>query len=144
MIVKLGRTRLHYYITKQGSNTKIPQTVGATISHKSTITEPSHKNGLADPKMGDFNVICQPYLLPRKAQVYDNNVSPCPLDRPYISPDNKVETQFLLISLQEESKYWIKKTIVDQVHGSNFVFFSFLKNDDFLWNSVESLKFLIA
>ena len=144
MIVKLAGTRLHYYITKQGSNTKIAQTVEATISHKSTITEPSHKNGLADPKMGDLNVICQPYLHPRKTQVYGNNVGPCPLDRPYISLDNKVENQFLLISLQEESKYWIQKTIVGQVHGSKFVFFSFLKNGDFLWNSVESLEFLIA
>ena len=57
-----------------------------------------------------------------------------------------VETQFLLISLQEESKYWIKKVfdkaITDQVHGSNFVIFNFLENDDFLWNSVKSLVFL--
>ena len=56
-----------------------------------------------------------------------DNVNPCPIDKPYISLDNKVETQFLLISLQEESKYWIKiflyKTIADQVHGSNFVIF---------------------
>ena len=64
------------------------------------------------------------------------------------SLDNQVETQFILLSLQGESKYWIKKvfdkTTAAQVHGSNFVVFNFLKNDDFLWNSVESLNFLIA
>ena len=37
-----------------------------------------------------------------------DNVNHCPIDKPSISLDNKVETQFLLISLQEESKYWIK------------------------------------
>ena len=44
---------------------------------------------------------------------------PCPIDKPYISLDNKIETQFLLLSLQGESKYWIKKvfdkTIAAQV-----------------------------
>ena len=62
-------------------------------------------------------------------------VNPCPIDKPYISLDNKVETQFLLLSLQRESKYWIKKvfhkTIAAQVHGSNFVIFNFLENDTF-------------
>ena len=42
------------------------------------------------------------------------------------------------------SKYWIKKvfdkTIAAQVHGSNFVVFNFLENDDFVLNSVESLE----
>ena len=33
------------------------------------------------------------------------------------------------------------KTIAAKVHGSNFVIFNFLENDDFLWNSVESLEF---
>ena len=55
---------------------------------------------------------------------------------PYISLDNKVEPKFLLLSLQRESKYWIKKdfdkTIAAKVYGSNFVIFSFLKNDVFL------------
>ena len=36
------------------------------------------------------------------------------------------------------------KTIAAQVHGSNFVIFNFLESDDFFWNSVESLDFLIA
>ena len=36
------------------------------------------------------------------------------------------------------------KLFADQVHGSNFVIFSFLENDDFIWNSVESLEFLIV
>ena len=57
------------------------------------------------------------------------------MDKPYISPVNKVEAQFLLISLQKESKYWIKKvfdkTIAAQVHGSNLVIFNFLENGDF-------------
>ena len=39
----------------------------------------------------------------------DDNVNPCPIDKPYISLDNKVETQFLLLSLQREPKCWIKK-----------------------------------
>ena len=55
---------------------------------------------------------------------------------PYISLDNKVEPQFLLLSLQRESKYWIKKdfdkTIAAKVHGSNFVIFNFRENDVFL------------
>ena len=34
------------------------------------------------------------------------------------------------------------KTIVAQVHGSSTVIFNFLENDDFFWNSVESLEFL--
>ena len=33
------------------------------------------------------------------------------------------------------------KTFADQVHGSNFVIFNFPDNDDFLWNSEESLDF---
>ena len=35
-----------------------------------------------------------------------------PIDKPYISLDNKVEPQFVLISLHKESKYWIK-TVFD-------------------------------
>ena len=31
------------------------------------------------------------------------------IDKPYISLNNNVETQFILLSLQRESKYWIKK-----------------------------------
>ena len=68
------------------------------------------------------------------------------IDKPYISLVNKVEAQFLLISWQRESKYWIKKlfdkTIAAQVHGSNFVIFNFLENGDFFCNSVESSEFL--
>ena len=75
-----------------------------------------------------------------------DNVNPCPIDKPYISLVNKVETQFLMIYLQRESKYWIKifldKTIAAQVHGSNFVIFNFLETGDFFCNSVESSKFL--
>ena len=75
-----------------------------------------------------------------------DNVNPCPIDKPYISLVNKVETQFLLISLQRESKYWIKKvfdkTIAAQVHGSNFVIFNFLENSNFFCYSVESSEFL--
>ena len=63
----------------------------------------------------------------------------------YISLVNKVETQFPLISLQRETKYWIKKvfykTIAAQVHGLNFVIFNFLENGDFFCNSVESSEF---
>ena len=50
-----------------------------------------------------------------------------------------------MLSLQGESKYWIKnvsdKTIAARVYGSNFVIFNFLENDNFFWNSVESLEF---
>ena len=68
---------------------------------------------------------------------------------PYISLDNKVETQFFLLSLQSESKYLIRKEfltnkIAAQVHSSNFAMFNFPENDDFFWNSVESLDFLIS
>ena len=70
----------------------------------------------------------------------------CPIDKPYTSLANKVETQFLLISLQRESKYWVKKvfdkTIAAQVHVLNFVIFNFLENGDFFCNSVESTEFL--
>ena len=59
--------------------------------------------------------------------IIGDNVKPCPIDKPYISLDNKVEAQILLLSLKRESKYWTKKvfdkTIAAQVHGSNFVFF---------------------
>ena len=65
---------------------------------------------------------------------------------PALNTDNKVETKFLFISLQRESKYWIKKvfdkTITAQVHGSNFVIFNFLENGDFFCNSVKSSEFL--
>ena len=75
-----------------------------------------------------------------------DNVNPCPIETPYISLDNKVETQFLLITFQREYKYWNKKsfdkTIAAQVHGSNFVIFNFLENGDFSWNSVESAEFI--
>ena len=70
------------------------------------------------------------------------------MDKPYISAVNnlKVEAQFLLISLQRESKYWIKKvfdkTIAAQVHGSNFVIFNFLENGDFFCYSIEYAEFL--
>ena len=71
-----------------------------------------------------------------------DNANPCPINKPYISLDNKVETQFLSLSLQRESKYWIKKvfnkTIAARVHGASFVIFNFLENDDFFWTSVES------
>ena len=91
---------------------------------------------------------CSKYLKEHLLISIGDNVNTCPIDKPYILLDNKVETQFLLIFLQGESKYWIKKvfdkTIADQVHGSNFVIFNFLENDDFLWNSIEALKFLIA
>ena len=76
-----------------------------------------------------------------KSVCHDRN--PCPIDKTYNSLDNKAEPQFLLLSLQGESKYWIKKVfdkaIAAQGHCSNFVIFSFLENDDYLWNSVESL-----
>ena len=36
------------------------------------------------------------------------------------------------------------KTIGTRVHGSNFVIFNFHENDDYFWNSVESLEYLIA
>ena len=32
--------------------------------------------------------------------------------------------------------------MIAAVHGLNFVFFNFLKNDDFFWNSVKSSKFV--
>ena len=32
--------------------------------------------------------------------------------------------------------------IAANVYGLNFVFFNFLKNDDFLWNSVKSSEFV--
>ena len=67
------------------------------------------------------------------------------IDTPYISLDNKIESQFLLLSFNESqsigSKQVIDKTIAAQVHGSNFEIFNFLENDDFFWNSVESLDF---
>ena len=75
-----------------------------------------------------------------------DNVNPCPIDKPYISLVNKVETQFLLISLQRESKYLVKKvfdkTIDAQVHGSNLVIFDFLENDIFFCNTEESSELL--
>ena len=73
-----------------------------------------------------------------------DNANPCRIDKPYISLDNKLETLFLSLSLQRESKYWIKKvfnkTIAAQVHGSSLVirFLIFLKMTIFFWNSVES------
>ena len=39
-----------------------------------------------------------------------DNVDPCPIDKPYISLDNKEEPQFILLSLLRESKYLIKKS----------------------------------
>ena len=68
-------------------------------------------------------------------------MNPCPLEKPYISLVNKVETPFLLISLQRKSKSFYK-TIAAQVHGSNFVSFNFLENGDFFCNIVESSEFL--
>ena len=56
------------------------------------------------------------------------------------------ETQFLMISLQRESTYWIKKvfakTITAQVHDSNFVIFIFPENGDFFSVTVEYSEFL--
>ena len=53
-----------------------------------------------------------------------DNVNPCPKDKPYISQDNKVETQFLF---KESQSIWINKvfdkTIAAQIYGSNFVIF---------------------
>ena len=73
-------------------------------------------------------------------------LTPPPVDKPYISLVNKVETQFLLISLQRYSNYWIKnnfdKPITAQVHGSTFVIFNCLENGDFFSTSIESLEFL--
>ena len=43
-----------------------------------------------------------------------DNFNPCPIEMPYISLGNKVETQFLMLSLQRESKYWIKKIVTKQ------------------------------
>ena len=43
-----------------------------------------------------------------------DNVNPCPIDKPYISLDNMIETQFLLLSLQGESKFWSKKFLIKQ------------------------------
>ena len=78
---------------------------------------------------------CSKYLKEHLLYSIGDNVSPCTIDKPYISLVNKVETQFLLISLQRESKYWIKKvfdkTIAVQVHGSNFVIFNFIENGYF-------------
>ena len=62
-----------------------------------------------------------------------DNVNLCPIDMPYISLDNKVESHFLYIC--KESKYRIKKVfdkaIAAQIHGSNFVIFNFPENDVF-------------
>ena len=68
-----------------------------------------------------------------------DNDNPCPTDKPYISLDNKVETEFILLSLQRY-KVVFDKTIAAQ---ANFVIFNFLENDNFFLNSVESLDFLI-
>ena len=59
-----------------------------------------------------------------------------PIDKPYISLDDNGGSQFRLLYLQEETKYWIKKvfdkTIAAQVRlGSNIVIFNFLENDVF-------------
>ena len=70
---------------------------------------------------------------------------PYPIDKPYISLNNKVEPSFFRYLCKESqsigSKKVFNKTISAQVHGSNFVIFKFLKNDDFFWNSVESSDF---
>ena len=56
-----------------------------------------------------------------------------------------VETQFLCYHCKENQSIGptevFDKAIAAQVHGSNFVIFNFLENDDFLLNSVESLEF---
>ena len=39
------------------------------------------------------------------------------------------------------SKKVFDKAIAAQVHGSNFVILNFLENDNFFWNSIESLDF---
>ena len=40
-----------------------------------------------------------------------------------------------------DQKKGFDKTIAAQVHGSNFVIFNFLENDDFFLNSEEALGF---
>ena len=89
-----------------------------------------------------MHIHCSKYLKEHQIISFGDNVNPCPIDKPYISLDNKI---IILLSLQRESKYRTKKvfrkTIAAQVHGSNFEISSFLENDDFFWNSVESLDF---
>ena len=63
---------------------------------------------------------------------------PCPIDKPCISLFNKVETQFLLIYLHRESKYWIKKVLTKQsllkFMAQILSFLNFLENGDFFCN----------
>ena len=56
-----------------------------------------------------LEIHCSKYLKEHLIISIGDNVNPCPIDKPYISLDSDVETLFLLISLQEESKYWIEK-----------------------------------
>ena len=50
--------------------------------------------------------------------------------------------QFVIVVFPDHTHLlFFNKTIAAQVHGSNFVIFIFLENNDFFWNSVESLEF---
>ena len=41
-----------------------------------------------------------------------------------------------------DQKKVFDKTIAAKVHGSSFVIFNFIENDDFFWNYVESSEFV--